>query len=544
MGYFERSGTVKGDKIEFKVRPSHVGDFLATLAVVERGGSSVRAASFPMRSDAKPGAGDDLQTVTLELDGEAHDLAVGYVTEQPLWRPSYRLVLAKEGPTLQAWGIVQNVSGEDWRDVSLSLVAGAPIAFQATLGTPVIPRRPVVSDTGELISAVPRSETTLAQAPRALAPAPSSASMATPAPAPMMEKSRRPTMKKGAFEPDSFALGDEAPAEAEAGRDDAAGGVSMPRDMALLANMAVESGTTRYDLPNHVTVPKDSATMVLLLAQPVPGEAVHLFAPDGGVPDSSRHPFRVARFKNPTRGLFEKGPIAVFEAGSFLGQGVLEPLAAGGEATVPFALERGIAVEQDRMGETRDARLARIEAGRLTLERDQVQKSTYRVRNGGEADVKVILRHPRAQGMKLHKPPAGTEEQVGKGTALVPAAVAGHATAEVVVEERRPYQTAADWLSAEADEAVKGYLADRAPTRRWPCRSRRRGRSGRRSSPRSGSRRSCRGSGRSSRRRRRRRARGCAPSRATRRGSRSCGSGWPAGSGSWRRSWRGWRSGW
>jgi hypothetical protein len=62
--------------------------------------------------------------------------------------------------------------------------------------------------------------------------------------------------------------------------------------------------------------------------------------------------------------------------------------------------------------------------------------------------------------MKLHKPPAGTEEQVGKGTALVPANVGGQATVELTVEERRPYQTGADWLSPEADEAVKGYLAD------------------------------------------------------------------------------------
>ncbi|HSN15138.1 MAG TPA: DUF4139 domain-containing protein, partial [Anaeromyxobacteraceae bacterium] len=470
VGYFERAGTVKGDRVEFRVRPAHFGDFLATLAVVERGGSSVRAASFPIRTEDKatPGApggdakkaADALETVVLELDGEKHDLAVGYVIEQPLWRPSYRLVLGKEGPTLQAWGIVQNLSGEDWRDVSLSLVAGAPIAFQATLGTAVIPRRPVVSDTGELISAVPRSETTLAQAPRAMAPSPPSASMSMPAPAaapaPMMEKAARSRAAKkellGALGQDAFA--DEAPLDA------AAGGVSMPRDMALLANMAVEAGTTRYDLPSRVTVPRDSATMVLLLARPVPGEAVHLFAPDAGVPDSSRHPFRVARFKNPTRGLFEKGPIAVFEAGAFLGQGVLEPLAAGGEATVPFALERAVAVDSDRKGETRDARLARIETGRLTLERDQVQKTIYRLRNGSEAPVKLVVRHARVPGMRLVKPPDGTEDQVGKGTALVPVTVAAAGSGELIVEERRAFQTGADWLSPEADEAVKGYLAD------------------------------------------------------------------------------------
>ena len=34
--------------MQFKVRKDEVGDFLATLAVLERGGSSVRAASFPL----------------------------------------------------------------------------------------------------------------------------------------------------------------------------------------------------------------------------------------------------------------------------------------------------------------------------------------------------------------------------------------------------------------------------------------------------------------------------------------------------------------
>lgn len=469
VGYFERAGSVKGDRLEFKVRSASVGDFLATLAVVEQGGSSVRAASFPMHLEDKetPGAPGEkgrgksrTETVVLELDGGRHDLAVGYVTEQPLWRPSYRLVLGKDGLGLQVWGIVQNLSGEDWRDVSLSLVAGAPIAFEATLGTPVIPRRPVVSDTGELISAVPRSETTLAQAPRRPAPPPPMAAPMASAPAPMMKAERARGGVAREKKAVMMEMADEGLVAAEAAEPAMEEGPSMPRDLTLLATASVQGGTTRYDLPGRVTVPNDSATMVLMVAQPVPGEAVHLFAPDGGVPDSARHPFRVARFKNPTKGLLEKGPLAVFEAGAFLGQGVLEPLGPGAEATIPFALERGIAVDQERKGETRDARLARIETGRLTLERDQVQLTTYRLRNGGDAAAKVVVRHPRAQGMRLVKPPEGTDDQVGKGTALVPTSVGGYATTELKVEERRAFQVGADPLSPEADEAVKGYLAD------------------------------------------------------------------------------------
>ncbi len=48
VGYFERSGEVDGESVQFRMRQRMVGDFLATLAIVERGGSSVQAASFPL----------------------------------------------------------------------------------------------------------------------------------------------------------------------------------------------------------------------------------------------------------------------------------------------------------------------------------------------------------------------------------------------------------------------------------------------------------------------------------------------------------------
>ena len=195
VGYFERGGHVDTDEVRFKMKQKEVGDFLATLAVMERGGSSVRAAAFPIdvaddfpddeETDPKkpkpPRTEDEkrgLKNVTLSLDGREHDLEVGYIAEAPVWRPSYRLVVHQGGDAeLQAWGIVQNLSGEDWKDVKLSLVAGAPLAFEAQLGLPVIPTRPIVTDQGEVISAVPQAETSLSQQqqnlPMMQAPAPS-----------------------------------------------------------------------------------------------------------------------------------------------------------------------------------------------------------------------------------------------------------------------------------------------------------------------------------------------------------------------------------
>jgi hypothetical protein len=48
VGYFERSGHVDDERVTFAMRQRMVGDFLASLAVIERGGSSVRSASFPL----------------------------------------------------------------------------------------------------------------------------------------------------------------------------------------------------------------------------------------------------------------------------------------------------------------------------------------------------------------------------------------------------------------------------------------------------------------------------------------------------------------
>jgi hypothetical protein len=484
VGYFERAGRVDSDRIQFRVRKNEIGDFLATLAVLERGGSSVRSASFPLEVEhdenpapPTPGAApaariSDLQKVIMALDGGEHDLDVGYIASTPVWRPSYRLVLDDKAATLQVWGIVQNLSGEDWNHVSLSLIAEAPLAFEASLATPVIPARPTVSDGGDVIAVVPRSETSMAQAPEPPPPA------AAPAPAlPMSESARasrsRKPARKGSAGPTLDSLGDFG------GLAGGGGGVGSgeiasvadysqrARNLSALAAIALQAGATRYDVPVPVTVPDKSATMVMLLDRAIPGEAISLYAPDDGVPASRQHPFRVARFTNKTGGLLERGPLAIFQkagglAGdAFLGQGMTDALPDGATATVPFALERTLAVETDRDFHEEGARIYKIEAGALTIARESVTLTRYKLRNGADRAAKLLLKHPRAGSARLVKPPAGTEDNLGTGSALVPAEVAARASAIVTVDERQQSMRQVSWLDPLADEAVHNFLADK-----------------------------------------------------------------------------------
>jgi len=72
-------------------------------------------------------------------------LFVSYVSEVPIWKSTYRLVLSPKGkPLLQGWAVVDNTIGEDWRDVELSLVAGAPQSFIQNVSQPYYGRRAIV----------------------------------------------------------------------------------------------------------------------------------------------------------------------------------------------------------------------------------------------------------------------------------------------------------------------------------------------------------------------------------------------------------------
>jgi hypothetical protein len=489
VAYFERAGHVDQDVIRFKMKQAEVGDFLATLAVMERGGSSVRSAAFPLKDEDEDDQDDDagpkrkrtedekkgLEVVALQLDGRAHDLQVGYVAESPVWRPSYRLVVGEGGQAeLQAWGIVENLSGEDWRDVKLSLVAGAPVTFRSELGVPVIPERPTVSDQGEVIAVVPHGETSLRQDNGAVADRDekkerehvASSSRAMPAPAAAMKKpSAKMAGRRGALDDGEGEEAAGAPPEGEPAMAPGAppppppAAISAPRNMSALAAVAVEAGVTRYDLPAPVTVPDRSATMVMLLSRPVSGEAMFLYAPDS-VPDSRSHPYRVARFTNATDGVLERGPIAVFERDAFLGQGVVDPLPAGATATVPFAIERSLAVDVDRKYDEQGARVFRIQNGQLWISRDQVTLTHYKVRNGGDKPAKMLVKHDRRRGSTLHDPPAGTDDNVGTGSALVPGTVAPRSTSEIVVDERAIERQAVDWFQPLASQAVTAYMTD------------------------------------------------------------------------------------
>jgi outer membrane protein OmpA-like peptidoglycan-associated protein len=144
IGYFERKGHVGGDTLKLSFARGELDDVLKTLTVIDRLGASVATVDVPAATT---------NTITLGVRmaaGRVHDLDVSYAVPTPTWKAAYRVVMGDRTSLLQAWAMVNNVSQEDWTNVSLTLATGAPMSLSLDLHTPEFAKRP--DATGKLVA--------------------------------------------------------------------------------------------------------------------------------------------------------------------------------------------------------------------------------------------------------------------------------------------------------------------------------------------------------------------------------------------------------
>jgi hypothetical protein len=87
------------------------------------------------------------RSLSIHLKGEGkRNVKIGYVVESPIWKASYRLVLEgkEKKPKLQGWAVIENTSEEDWKDVRMVLVSGRPITYRMDLSQSLFVPRPTV----------------------------------------------------------------------------------------------------------------------------------------------------------------------------------------------------------------------------------------------------------------------------------------------------------------------------------------------------------------------------------------------------------------
>jgi hypothetical protein len=481
-------GTDGKDEQDFKVTLMQ-GTQLGVVRLSQVSGITLHngdvAMQFQRSLDATAGEGMFQQVdVTIRLAGRrANDLVVSYVVSAPMWKPTYRVVLPEAGKgqaLLQGWAVVDNTTGEDWRNVKLALTSGAPIAFRYDLHTPRDVARTDLSAVGshkrtavavgeagyaqpapEVAAAPPRPEPAPAPSGRS---APASKSVSTrgparPAPAPKKESRAGRGAPAADWDEDAYAereedaWGGEAPSAVDA--------EALARSMQARTQASSVSGLTRYDLDERLNVPDGSSTMVAIINANVEGEETFLFKPGGAGSGYEANPYRVIRFKNSTPFALESGPISIYAGGSFVGEGISEPVSAGVAVTIPFAVESSLLVASRQQFGGDEMRLVKIVRGVLEVETFQRRTTTWEVtsQQPRDAELTLYVRQPKAGGSyQLAPRPGGTEDL--PDAYLIPVKLAaGSATAKQDVVEQTPSRTTLSIWDRRSLPLLEGILA-------------------------------------------------------------------------------------
>jgi hypothetical protein len=150
VAYFVRYAAPGDKELTLRVPAERVDDFLKSLTIVDEKTQETMPVSYPTLHRI----GDEVEMV-IELPAKHNRLKISYVTESPSWKPSYRLVLDQKGKArLQGWAVVDNVSGEDWKNVRVGVGSTSALSFRYDMHSVKVVARETLS-AGSLLAVAP-----------------------------------------------------------------------------------------------------------------------------------------------------------------------------------------------------------------------------------------------------------------------------------------------------------------------------------------------------------------------------------------------------
>jgi hypothetical protein len=318
----------------------------------------------------------DGKTVTITPTGQgSQELLVGYITEVPVWKATYRIVLPdsnKGKPFLQGWAIVDNVSGEDWQNVQLSLVSGLPVSFIQELYAPRFKKRAELKIDDE--DAVPP------QVPEAIM-SENRMMMA----APLSPKTRSDMIRKK----------------------NTAQRYSKGFDMGQSIRKLKAQTVTRevgdmfeYRIDHPVTIGQNCSALVPIVSKEIEGRAVDLYNEN----TRKQHPLAGVKLKNTTGLTLEEGPLTVLKGGTYAGDAYVRSLKPNEQRYITYAVDLGLHVNTQKGSTTEPVDRVVINRGLMRLHRGVIETRTYTLNNKNAHLRTVILEHPYHSNWKLLHP--------------------------------------------------------------------------------------------------------------------------------------------
>lgn len=406
-------------------------------------------------------------TVSATGEGE-RDLRIGYLIEMPIWKCSYRVIFDPKKkdspPLLQGWALAENNTEDDWKDITISFVAGAPLSYVMDLYSPYYVRRmqvPVPGLQGLAVDWGSVSPPDLAEGPPASKPAAQSSGP------PVARRDRgvasvAQTIDRPAGRRITASAGGGGGAGSSSG-DGGAGGAADHEDSRPLGELLTSSydSDTRgakvgdlfsYEPKEKISIPRGQAAMAPIISRQVNGNRLLYYK-------ASFSPKVVSAcvLQNATDLTLEAGAVTFFEGSTSLGEGILgHTLPPGNQEVVPYALDASVDVVPQQKTLREPHFKARLADGILTLTAVESLTNTWKIVNRGKESAVLWLHQPKNVNFRLSKPDKPLKEVDNHYRFEVP--LKAGESLDFLVEEKRDVQETVQ-LAKCGEEQIRVYMS-------------------------------------------------------------------------------------
>ena len=358
----------------------------------------------------------DQRILSITLAGEGkRPIGFSYVVAAPVWKTSYRLVLPKDGgkARLQGWGVLENLTGGDWKGVDLTLVSGNPVALKQPLYSAVFVDRPEIPVSSAL-RIVPRKDEAEEKG-RGMVAAPHA-------------KTSRALMA--------------APPSPAGAMGYGAGLQELREELGSAAHAAeAEEAATQvlYRFPSKITLASGSTMMIPFTDREIPASRTFVYQPE----TNATRPLAAVRLTNDGDSALPPGLVTSFEtsadgSANFAGDAQLPLLSKGTTKFTTFALDSKTDIRREDRG-VKQTRLGKAARGELTLTVKSRWAIDYEITPPGEEDREVFIEEPRLDGWKQAGDTKDVEETATRLRYRV-VAPKGKTTKATLTREHTDYQ--------------------------------------------------------------------------------------------------------
>ncbi len=311
-------------------------------------------------------------------------LKVRYGFQVTEWKSSYRMKLSNSPSSfhLDGMAIVQNILDEDWDDITLTLVVGAP-AVESTRADKDEGewQLKIKSLSGSMVNVRVNSKDSIISVKHKVAK-----KLQVPFTSFNLVFAGK-SVEEGRVLSDysivnNSTLHMSAMSGAKRKMDDDA---TMQRFV-----MAAQENLSYYEIPMHVTAKRKQKAIVPLLQVEVEGQKVVLY--DESI--RKGNPLQAILFENATGRTLEGGPMTISSDKVILGQSTLPTLHPGDESPpIPFAVELDCEVTRATTSSLLKPHQVSIEDGIVKIIRVHQEVTIYKIKNKSKNDLDFLLNH-------------------------------------------------------------------------------------------------------------------------------------------------------